>query len=159
MPTYDLKTFANILTECSSCHQGKRQLKLASILLKYQQSRILVVVYRNGKFIQSCVSFRLIKQRKLNCTSILGLPKSFLVPVNVTSHAVAFIRSGIFQCWNIPDEVTYRSVMVSPGGHKPTQLLQFLAEWVGTNPVPTSRKVRTLGQHRMSCQDIISRFE
>ena len=48
---------------------------------------------------------------------------------------VAFIRSGIFQCWNTPDEVTYRSVMVSPGGHKPTQLLQFLAEWVGTKPV------------------------
>ena len=44
---------------------------------------------------------------------------------------VSFIRSGIFQCWNTPDEVTYRSVMVSPGGHKPTQLLQFLAEWVG----------------------------
>ena len=48
---------------------------------------------------------------------------------------VAFIRSGIFQCWNTPDEVTYRSVMVSPGGHEPTQLLQFLAEWVGTKPV------------------------
>ena len=48
---------------------------------------------------------------------------------------VSFIRSGIFQCWNTPGEVTYRSVMVSPGGHKPTQLLQFLAEWVGTKPV------------------------
>ena len=48
---------------------------------------------------------------------------------------VAFIRSGIFQCWNTPDEVTYRSMMVSSGRHKPTQLLQFLAEWVGTKPV------------------------
>ena len=25
--------------------------------------------------------------------------------------------------------------MVSPGGYKPTQLLQFLAEWVDTKPV------------------------
>ena len=46
-----------------------------------------------------------------------------------------FIRYGIFHCWNTPDEVTYRSVIVSPGRHKPTQLLQFLAEWVGTKPV------------------------
>ena len=46
-----------------------------------------------------------------------------------------FIRSGIFHCWNTPDEVTYRSVIISPGRHKPTQLLQFLAEWVGTKPV------------------------
>ena len=48
---------------------------------------------------------------------------------------VTFIRSGIFQCWNTPNEVTYRSVIVSPGRHKPTQLLQFLAEWVDSKPV------------------------
>ena len=48
---------------------------------------------------------------------------------------VTFIRSGIFHCWNTPNEVTYRSVIVSPGRHKPTQLLQFLTEWVGTKPV------------------------
>ena len=48
---------------------------------------------------------------------------------------VTFIRSGIFHCWNTPDEVTYRSVMVSPGRHKATQLLHFLEEWVDTKPV------------------------
>ena len=46
-----------------------------------------------------------------------------------------FIRSGIFHCWNTPDEVTYRSVIVGTGRHNTTKLLRFLEEWVNSEPV------------------------
>ena len=46
-----------------------------------------------------------------------------------------FIRSGIFQCWNAPDEVTYRSVIVGMGHHNATELLRSLEEWVNSEPV------------------------
>ena len=46
-----------------------------------------------------------------------------------------FIRSGIFHCWNAPDEVTYRSVIVGTGHHNATELLEFVQEWVNSKPV------------------------
>ena len=48
---------------------------------------------------------------------------------------VAFIKSGIFHCWNAPDEVTYRSVIVGTGHHNATELLEFVQEWVNSKPV------------------------
>ena len=48
---------------------------------------------------------------------------------------VAFIRSGIFQCWNAPDEVTYRSVIVGTEDLTATKLLGFLEKWVNSKPV------------------------
>ena len=48
---------------------------------------------------------------------------------------VAFIRSGIFQCWNAPDEITYRSVIVGTEDLTTTKLLGFLDKWVNSKPV------------------------
>ena len=48
---------------------------------------------------------------------------------------VTFIRSGIFHCWNAPNEVTYRSVIVGMGHHNATELLESLKEWVNSEPV------------------------
>ena len=48
---------------------------------------------------------------------------------------VEFIRTGIFQCWNAPDEVTYRSVMVGTEDHTTTKLLKLLEKWVNSKPV------------------------
>ena len=78
--------------------------------------------------------FQTDKAEKIDSYIRTGIAKA------ISSHCkcefpATFIRSGIFHCWNAPDEVTYRSVIVSPGRHKPIQLLQFLAEWVGTKPV------------------------
>ena len=47
----------------------------------------------------------------------------------------AFIRSGIFQCWNAQDRVTYRSMIVGTGHHNVTELLRSLEEWVNSEPV------------------------
>ena len=47
----------------------------------------------------------------------------------------AFIRSGIFQCWNAQDRVTYRSVIVGMEHHNATELLRALEEWVNSEPV------------------------
>ena len=79
----------------------------------------------------------------------------FTIPISQTNHAekiessihteiveaisgefpVAFIRSGIFQCWNTLNEVTYRSVIVGTEHHNATELLRSLEEWVNSEPV------------------------
>ena len=54
---------------------------------------------------------------------------------------VTFIRSGIFQCWNAPDEVTYRGVIVGTKHHNATELLRSLEEWVNSEPVLQVKKL------------------
>jgi len=50
------------------------------------------------------------------------------------SFPVEFIRDGFFRCWNAPDEFTYRSAIVGTEAHNATELVQFLEEWVNSEP-------------------------
>ena len=63
-----------------------------------------------------------------------GIAEALLDHCNC-EFTLAFIRSGIFHCWNAQDEVTYRSVIVGTGHHNATELLEFLEEWVNSKPV------------------------
>jgi len=50
------------------------------------------------------------------------------------SFPAEFIRGGLFRCWNAPDEFTYRSAIVGTETHNATELVQFLEEWVNSEP-------------------------
>ena len=50
------------------------------------------------------------------------------------SFPVEFIRDGSSRCWNAPDEFTYRSAIVGTETHNATELVQFLEEWVKSEP-------------------------
>jgi len=61
------------------------------------------------------------------CT--VGLPKPFHITATVN-----FIRKGLFRCWKAPDEFTYRSAIVGTEAHNATELVEFLEEWVNSEP-------------------------
>ena len=74
------------------------------------------------------------KAEKMESYIHIGIAKIISDRCNCEFQAT-FIRSGIFHCWNAPDEVTYRSVIVGMGRHNATKLLRFLEEWVNSEPV------------------------
>ena len=74
------------------------------------------------------------KAEKMESYIHIGIAKIISDRCNCEFQAT-FIRSGIFHCWNTPDEVTYRSVIVGTGHHNATKLLRFLEEWVNSKPV------------------------
>ena len=62
-----------------------------------------------------------------------GIAKAISYHCNC-SFPVEYIRDGLFRCWNAPDEFTYRSAIVGTVAHNATELVQFLEEWVNSQP-------------------------
>jgi len=62
-----------------------------------------------------------------------GIAKAISYHCNC-SFPVEFIRKGLFRCWKASDEFTYRSAIVGTEGYNATELVQFLEEWVNSEP-------------------------
>ena len=74
------------------------------------------------------------KAKKMESYIQTGIVKAISDRCNCEFQAT-FIKSGIFHCWNAPDEVTYRSAIVGTGRHNAIKLLRFLEQWVNSEPV------------------------
>ena len=62
-----------------------------------------------------------------------GIAKAISYHCNC-SFPVEFIRDGLFRCWKATDEFAYRSAIVGTEAHNATELVQFLEEWVNSEP-------------------------